>query len=96
MQGMLAINQCRIFFTSLLSINITIKIYRTIILPGHGTWSLTLREKHRLRVYDNRVLRRMLGPNREETTREWRRLKNKELLICMPHQMFFMWSNQHK
>jgi len=73
MQGMLAINQCRIMFSSLLSINIKIKIYRTIILPvvlhGHGTWSLTLR------VYENRALRRMLGPKRDEITREWRRLK---------------------
>ena len=81
------------------SINIKIKIYRTIILPvlhGYGIWSLTLREKHRLRVYENRVLRRMLGPKSDEITREWRRLKNKEHLICMPHQMFFRWSNQHK
>jgi hypothetical protein len=60
-----------------------IKIYRTIILPGvlHGceTWSLTLREEHRLRVLENRVLRRIFGPKRDEVTGEWRRLHNKEL-----------------
>jgi hypothetical protein len=48
------------------------KIYRTIILPvvlyGCETWSLTLREEHRLRVFENRVLRRVFGPNRDEVT----------------------------
>jgi hypothetical protein len=86
MQGMLAINQCRILFSSLLSINTKIKIYRTIILPvvlhGHEIWSLTLRQKHRLRVYENMVLRRMHVPKKDEVTREWRRRKNKELLVC--------------
>ena len=52
--------------SSLLSKNIKIKIYRTINLPivlyGCGTWSLTLREEHRLRVFENRVLRRIFGP----------------------------------
>jgi hypothetical protein len=55
-----------------------IKIYRTIILPvvlyGCKTWSLTLREKRRLRVFENRVLRRIFGPNRDEVTGEWRKL----------------------
>jgi hypothetical protein len=59
------------------------KIYRTIILPvvlyGCETWSLTLREKHRLRVFENRVLRRVFGPKRDEVTGEWRKLHNKEL-----------------
>jgi hypothetical protein len=58
-------------------------IYRTIILPvvlyGCETWSLTLREEHRLRVFKNRVLRRIFGPKRDEVTGEWRRLHNKEL-----------------
>jgi hypothetical protein len=49
-----------------LSINVKIKIYKTIILPvvlyGCETWSLTLREEHRLRVFENRVLRRIFGP----------------------------------
>ena len=68
---------------SLLSKNIKIKIYRTIILPvvlyGCETWSLTMREEHRLRVSENRVLRRIFGPRRDEVTREWRKLHDEEL-----------------
>jgi hypothetical protein len=69
--------------SSLLSKNTKIKIYRTIILPlvlyGRETWSFTLREEHRLRVFENRVLRRIFGPKREEVAGEWRRLHNEEL-----------------
>jgi hypothetical protein len=69
--------------SSLLSKNTKIKMYRTIILPvvlyGCETWSLTLKEDHRLRVFENRVLRRIFGPKREPVTEEWRRLHNKEL-----------------
>jgi len=68
---------------SLLSKNLKIKIYRTIILPvvlyGCETWSLTLREERRLRVFENRVLRKVFGPKRDEVTGEWRRLHNEEL-----------------
>jgi hypothetical protein len=46
---------------------------------GCETWSLTLREKHRLRVFENRVLRRVFGPKRDEVTGEWRKLHNEEL-----------------
>jgi len=67
----------------LLSKNLKIKIYRTIILPvvlyGCETWSLTLREKRRLRVFDNRVLGRIFGPKRDEVTGKWRKLHNEEL-----------------
>ena len=67
----------------LLSKNLKIKIYRTTILPvvlyGCETWSLTLREEHRLRVFENRVLRRVFGPKRDEVTGEWRKLHNEEL-----------------
>jgi hypothetical protein len=60
-----------------------VDLYRTVVLPvvlyGCGTWSLTLREEQRLRVFDSRVLRRIFGPKREETTGEWRRLHNGEL-----------------
>ena len=72
----------------LLSKNLKIKIYRTIILPvvlyGCETWSLTLREERRLRVFENMVLRRIFGPKRYEVTGEWRRLHNEELndLYC--------------
>ena len=64
------------FFSSLLSKNLKIKIYRTIIVPvllyGLETWSLTLREKRRLRVFENSVMRRIFGPKRDEITGEWR------------------------
>jgi len=67
----------------LLSKNLEIKIYRTIILPvvlyGCETWSLTLREERKLRVFENMVLRRMFGPRRDEVTEEWRRMHNEEL-----------------
>jgi hypothetical protein len=56
---------------------------KTIILPvvlyGCETWSLTLREEHRLRVFENRMLRRISGPKRDEVTGEWRKLHNEEL-----------------
>ena len=59
--------------SSLLSKKLKIKIYRTIILSvvlcGCETWSLTLREERRLRVFENRVLRRIFGPKRDEVTR---------------------------
>jgi len=65
---------------SLLSKNMKIKIYRTIILPavlyGCETWLLTLREEHRLRVFKNKVLRRIFGPKWDEVTRKWRKLRN--------------------
>jgi hypothetical protein len=69
--------------SSLLSKYIKIKVYRTIILPivlyGCENSSLTLREEHRLRVLENRVLRRIFGPKRDEVTGKWRRLHNEEL-----------------
>jgi hypothetical protein len=62
--------------SSLLSKNTKIKTYKTLILPGalYGceTWSLTLREEHRLLVFENRVLRRIFWPKRDEVTGEWR------------------------
>jgi hypothetical protein len=67
----------------LLSKNTKIRVYRTITLPvvlyGYETWSLTLKEEQRLRVFENRVLRRMFGPKRDEATGEWRRLHKEEL-----------------
>jgi hypothetical protein len=60
-----------------------VKMYRTIILPvvlyGCETWSLKLREECRLRVFKNKVLRRIFGPKRDEVTGEWRKLHKKEL-----------------
>ena len=60
-----------------------IKIYRTtillIVLYGCETWYLTLREEHRLRVFENRVLREVFWAKTDEVTREWRKLHNEEL-----------------
>jgi hypothetical protein len=67
----------------LLSRNVKVKIYKTIILPvvlfGCESWSLTLREGHRQRVFENRILRRRFGPKRDEVTGEWRKLHSEEL-----------------
>jgi hypothetical protein len=69
--------------SSLLPKNLKSKIYRTIILPvvlyGCETWSLTLKEEPRIRVFENRVLRRIFGSKRDEATGEWRKLHNEEL-----------------
>jgi hypothetical protein len=79
--------------SSLLSTNIKIKIYRTVILSvvlnGCETWSPTWKVEYRLRVFENKVLRRIFGPKRDEETGEWRRLHNEELYACTPHQILF-------
>jgi hypothetical protein len=66
-----------------LSKNTKIKIHRTIILPvilyGCETWSITLREEHMLRVFENRVLRGIFGPKRGEVIGDWRELRNEGL-----------------
>jgi hypothetical protein len=49
-----------------------------VVLYGSETWSLTLREKHRLGVFENRVLSRIFGPKRDEVTGDWRKLHNEE------------------
>ena len=68
---------------SLLFKNLKIKIHRTINVPvvlyGCETWSLTLREECRLRVFENRVLRRTFRSTRDKETREWRQVHNEEL-----------------
>jgi hypothetical protein len=60
-----------------------VKTYRTVILPvalyGCEPWSLTLREEHRLKVFDNRVLRKIFGPKKDEVTGDWRELHNEKL-----------------
>ena len=70
----------------LLCKNLKIKIYKTIILPvvlyGCETWSLTLKECCRLRVFKNRILRRKFGSNKDENG-EWKRLHNEELLYSL-------------
>jgi len=75
----------------LLSKTLKIKIYRTIILPvvlyGCEIWSLILREERRLRVFENKVLRTVFGPKRDEVTGEWRKVHNEELrdLYSLPN-----------
>jgi hypothetical protein len=83
---MLATIRFRVFLSSrLLSRNVKVKKYKTIILSvvlyGCETWSFTLRKRHRLRVFENRVLRRIFGPKRDEVTGEWRKLHNEDLHI---------------
>jgi hypothetical protein len=79
---MLTIIRLKIFCLPISYKNLKIKISRTVILPvvlyWCETWSLTLREEHRLRVFENRVLRRIFGPKREENE-SWRKLHNDEL-----------------
>jgi hypothetical protein len=66
-----------------LSRNLEVKIYKTKIIPvvlyGCETWSLTLREEHRLKVFEKRVLRRIFGPKRDEVYGDLRKLQNWEL-----------------
>jgi hypothetical protein len=72
-----------ILSSRLLYRNVKVKMYKTLILPfvlyWCGTWSLTLREEDRLRVFENRVLRRVFGPQRDELMAEWRMLHSGEL-----------------
>jgi len=65
--------------SSLLAKNIKIQIYVIVVLDGCETWSLTLREERRVRVFENRVLRNIFGPSRGEVTIQWRKLHNEEL-----------------
>ena len=71
-----------------------IKIYRTIILPvlyGCETWSLTLREELRLRVFENRVLRRVFGPKGDEVTGNGENYIMRSLVICTPYAILCGW-----
>jgi hypothetical protein len=78
-------NACYHWVQSLLSRNLWVKIYKIIILPvvlyGCETCSLTLREEHTPRVFENRVLRRIFGPKRDDVMGEWRKMHNGELHI---------------
>ena len=75
--------------------NLKIKVYRTIIAPvvlyGCETWFLTLREKRGSMVFENRVLRKIFGPKRDEVTREWRKLHKEKLndLYSSPNTVYF-------
>jgi len=77
--------------SSLLYKNLKIKIFRTVmlraVLYGCETWSLALKEERRLKVFEDRVLRRIFGPKRDEVTGEWRKVHNVWLndLYCSPN-----------
>jgi hypothetical protein len=72
----------RLLSSCLLFRNVKVKVYKIIILPvlyGCENWSPTLREQHRLKVFENRVPRKIFGPNRDKVMGEWRKLHNGEL-----------------
>ncbi|KAJ4431471.1 hypothetical protein ANN_20069 [Periplaneta americana] len=73
----------KLLSSSLLSKNLKVRIYKTVILPvvlyGCEAWTLTLREEQRLRVFENKVLRKIFGAKRDAVTGEWRKLHNAEL-----------------
>jgi hypothetical protein len=77
-----------LFSSRLLSINVKIKIYKTIIMSvvlyGRGTWSLTLREQHtsRLKMFENKVLRRILGPKKDELAGGWMKCIMRSFITC--------------
>jgi len=77
----------------LLSENLKTEKYRTIILPlvlyECETWSLTFRKERRLRVLENRVLRRIFGPRRDEVTGGGENYIMRSLMICTPHPILF-------
>jgi hypothetical protein len=74
-----------------LFLNIKIRIYKTIILPvvpnGCETWSLTLKEEHKLRVFENRALRRIFGPKRDRVMGGWRKCIMRRCMICTLRQV---------
>jgi hypothetical protein len=82
----------------LLSRNLKITIYKTIILPvvlyGCKTWALILREEHRLRVFENRVLRRIFGPKRDDVIGGRRKLLNERFITCIVRQVKLELSGQ--
>ena len=81
----------KILSSRLLSKKLTVKTYKTIILPvvlyGCETWSVTLTEEHRLRVFENKALRKIFGAKKDEITGEWRKLHIAELhaLYSLPN-----------
>jgi len=82
-----------LLFSSFLSKNLKIKIYRNIILPvvlyGCETWSFTWREERRLRMFENRVLRRIFGPRMDKVKGSRKNYIMRSLMTCTPHPIFF-------
>ncbi|KAJ4440411.1 hypothetical protein ANN_08552 [Periplaneta americana] len=91
----------KILSSSLLSKNLEVRIYKTVILPvvlyGSETWTLTLREEQRLRVFENKVLRKIFGAKRDEVTGQWRKLHNAELpaLYSSPYTIITNIKSRH-
>jgi hypothetical protein len=81
---MLAIIRFRDIYLSACSRNVNKSIILPVVLYGCETWFFTLREEHRLRVFENRVLRRIFRPKRDEETGEWRRLHSEKLHNLYP------------
>jgi hypothetical protein len=81
-----------------LSRNVNVKVYKTIILPlvfyGYETWSITLREEHGLKEFENRVLKRIFGPKRDGIMGDWRKLHNGSFVICTRYQILLGISHQ--
>ena len=81
--------------SNFLSKNLRINIFRTIILPvvvyGCETRSFTLREELRLKVFENKVLRRVFGPNRDEVTGNGENYIMRSLVICTPYPILCGW-----
>jgi hypothetical protein len=71
--------RCITYYTTSRIATFILFIYKPVVLYGFDTWSLILREEHRLRVFENRVLRRIFRPKRDKVTGDWRKLHNEEL-----------------
>jgi hypothetical protein len=80
-----------LLFSHLLFKILKIRIYMTIMFPlvlyGCETWSPTLREEHRLKMIENRLLRKVFEPKRFEVTGDWKKLNNGNFIACTPHQV---------
>jgi hypothetical protein len=70
-----------------MSKNIKIRNIFLVLLYGCETWSLTLREEHRLRVFENRMLKRIFVPKRDEVTGVWRNCKMRSFINCTHHKV---------
>jgi hypothetical protein len=87
-----------LLYSRLLHRNVKVKIYKTIILSvvlyGCETWSLALSEVHRLRVFENRVLRRIFGPKRDEVAGNGGSYTMRNFIICTHPQISLDKSSQ--
>jgi hypothetical protein len=86
------------FISQMLSKNIKLKLYIIVILPfvlyGCESWSLKLRDKHRLTVFENRMQRKIFRPKRDEVIGKREDNTRRSSMICIPQQILFGWSNK--